>query len=575
MLLKNEEVAKEFNQYFRHITDSLDLYEFPDVRVCEGRDDIDNIVHKFRNHLSIIKINERYKVKGNFSFRLATTKEIKTIIRDLPTNKAAGGEITVNVLKKSKFSFNELTICVNYALINGKFPITLKNANVTSVHKKDDPTDKTNFRPISVLPLLSKVFERVIYNQLGKYMDTFLNKLLCGFRKAHSTQHAVFKLLQRWQNELDNSGLVGTILMDLSKAYDCLPHDLIIAKFEAYGLSKSSLSLLLYYLTLRTQRVKIGSSYSIWNEIKRGVPQGSILGPLLFNAFINDIFMFIEKTEICNFADDNTVYDCGEDLSNILENLKHDLKILLKWFRINSLQASPGKFQFMILDKKKRNSVKLIINTTEIEESRKVVLLSIANDNVLIFNEHIDNLCRTANYKLHALRRIRKYLSSEKAKLLYSAFINGQFNYAPLVWIFCRKKLYVKIQKIHHKAVKVVYNSNKNYDELLRNNNEVTIHQSHLRALICEVFKSSNNLNPKFMWSHFVFKNITYNIRKGHLMKLPAAKSTSYGINSVSFRACLLWSSLPQSIKYSESIVELKAKMKDLGNIDCSCILCR
>ena len=101
------------------------------------------------------------------------------------------------------------------------------------------------------------MFERVIYNQLGKYMDTYLNKLLCVFRKAHSTQHA-----------LDNSGLLGTIPMDLSKAYDCLPHDLIIAKFEAYGLSKSSLSLLLDYVTSRKQRVKIGSSYSVWNEIK-------------------------------------------------------------------------------------------------------------------------------------------------------------------------------------------------------------------------------------------------------------------------------------------------------------------
>ena len=143
--------------------------------------------------------------------------------------------------------------------------------------------------------------------------------------------------------------------MDLSKAYDCLSHDLIIAKFEACGLSKSSLSLLLDYLTSRKQRVKIGSSYSVWNQIKRGVPQGSILGPLLFNVFINDIFMFIKKSEICNFADDNTIYDCGEDLSNILENLKRDMKILLKWFRINSLQVNPGKFQFM---KNEKNEIR-------------------------------------------------------------------------------------------------------------------------------------------------------------------------------------------------------------------------
>ena len=193
ILLTNEEVAKKFNQCFGHITDSLDLYEFPDVRDCEGRDNIDNIVYKFRNRPSITKIKEQYKVKENFSFRRDTTEEIKEIIKDLPTNKAAGCEIPVNALKKSNFSFDEVTTCVNYALINGKFPITLKNANVTPIHKKDDPTDKANFRPISVLPLLPKVFERVIYNHLGKYMDTFLNKLLCGFRKVHSTQHALFK----------------------------------------------------------------------------------------------------------------------------------------------------------------------------------------------------------------------------------------------------------------------------------------------------------------------------------------------------------------------------------------------
>ena len=122
----------------------------------------------------------------------------------------------------------------------------------------------------------------------------------------------------------------------------------------------------------------------------------------------------MEKSEICNFANDNTIYDCGYDLSNILENLKRDMKILLTCFRKNCLQANPRKFQLIILGKKKQNSVKLIINSTKIGESKKVVLLDITIDNLLTFN----NLCRTANYKLHALRRIRKYLSLEKAKLL-------------------------------------------------------------------------------------------------------------------------------------------------------------
>ena len=153
----------------------------------------------------------------------------------------------------------------------------------------------------------------------------------------------------------------------------------------------------------------------------------------------------------------------------------------------------------MISGNKKQNSVRLIANSTEIEEI-SVVLLGMAIDNLFTFNEHIDvvplsYLCRTANYKPHASRRIRKYLSLEKAEFLCNEFINSQFNYAPLAWIFFRKKQYWKIQKIHHKAL----NSNNKYDKRFRDSNQISIHQRHLHGLICKVFKSLNNLNPEFM----------------------------------------------------------------------------
>ena len=137
------------------------------------------------------------------------------------------------------------------------FPDSLKIANITPAHKKDEPTNKENYRPVNVLPLLSKVFEKLLYDQLSEYLEKYLNALLCCFRKAHSTQDALFKLSQAWQEELDKSGFVGTILMYFSKPYDCLPHDLLVAKFEPYGIDKTGLSLIYDYLSNRKQRRKI------------------------------------------------------------------------------------------------------------------------------------------------------------------------------------------------------------------------------------------------------------------------------------------------------------------------------
>ena len=145
------------------------------------------------------------------------------------------------------------------SLKTGAFPDSVKSIEIALIHEKVDLFDKENYRPISILTLISKVFEKIIYSQVYSYMQLYLNTLLCEFRQGHGTQHALFRLLQTWQKELDESGYTGTVLMDLSKAYDCLPHDLIIAKFEAYGFDNTSLRLFHNYFSNRKQRVKIGS----------------------------------------------------------------------------------------------------------------------------------------------------------------------------------------------------------------------------------------------------------------------------------------------------------------------------
>ena len=210
-------------------------------------------------------------------------------------------------------------------------------------------------------------------------------------------QHALLKLLQSWQQVLDNGGFIGTILMDLSKAYDCIPHNLLIAKLECYGVDKASLRLLLDYLTRRKQRTKIGSSFSSWYHINTGLPQGVILDPLLFNIFIDDLFFSIQKSEVCNFADDNTLFCGDKNLDFVFLNLNSDLSNVMDWFKINSLRANPGKFQFMALGANKNDCFNLNVAGKVIPSSSEVKLLGITVDYDLKFRKHINELCRKAS----------------------------------------------------------------------------------------------------------------------------------------------------------------------------------
>lgn len=146
-----------------------------------------------------------------------------------------------------------------------------------------------------------------MFQQISSYISNLLSPYLCGFRKGYNAQHALLRLKNSLNKSLDKKESIGLLMMDLSKTFDCIPHNLLIAKLHAYGFSKNSLRLIYSYLKGRNQRVKINAEYSSWKEILDGVPQGSVLGPLLFNIFINDLFLFVENSEICNYADDNSL----------------------------------------------------------------------------------------------------------------------------------------------------------------------------------------------------------------------------------------------------------------------------
>ena len=206
-------------------------------------DPVKKAIQKYSNHPSIIKI------KGSmsdgverFNFKNVELNDVQEVINKLDTKKSSSGTIPVKVIKTfDRDCVKSLKNCLNKCIDDANFPNELKLAEIIPIHKKDDKTNKANYRPISILPALSKVFERVLYNQLNSFFENKLSKFLCGFRRNYSTQHTLFRLLKDWQLCLDNSGVVGTILMDLSKAYDCLPHDLLIAKLVAYGVQEKGL----------------------------------------------------------------------------------------------------------------------------------------------------------------------------------------------------------------------------------------------------------------------------------------------------------------------------------------------
>ena len=207
----------------------------------------------------------------------------------------------------------------------------------------------------------------------------------------------------------------------------------------------------------------------------------------------------------------------------------------------------------MLLGGKERFQYKCNIEDTYVFCKDKVVLLGITIDNKLTFEAHIENLCKKATYKLWALQRIRKFITAMQAKALASSFVNTQFNYCAIVWMFCSRKSKFRLENIHKRVLRVVYNEcEKNYKDLLADHDEISIHQKHLQFLGNEVFNSTNKLNLQFMWCFFENHESPYNLRCVSVIKLPGANTTKYGTNSLNFGCAILWNIIPKNITFQD-----------------------
>ena len=498
---------------------------------------------KYKDHPSIKVINQNVALNGNtFSFSHVSPNEVMKQIDLLDKNKSNSGNIPTGMLKAMReIVCPYLTDCINSTVYDCNFPNELKEADLIPLFKNDDSKYKGNFRPISVLSPAFKIYERLLKDQICPYFQCKLSEILCGFREWYSTQHASIRLIEQWRKCLDASGIVDTILMDLSKACDCLPHDLLIAKQEAYGFDFNRLCLMYSCLDCRHQRVKIGSHRSTAKGIKIGVPQGSVLGPLLFNIVINDLCLVRLDSDICNFADDNTIYSCGIDLHEIVTNLESDLSRLLEWFTNNGMVVNPKKFQLMSLGLKGQRRLRLNINDNKSSATDHVKLLGIEVDNKLKFNKHVKTLCSKVTKKVSAFSRLNTYISREQALTICNAVILSNFNYCPLIWLFCNKGANKEIDSTHKRALRILY---REYDcpleTLLTRSGSFCIHVRNLQKLMKEIYKSMNQLNPSLVWEFHEEKHVTYNLRIKNLCKLPKIKTQGYGQESLSFRGGFL-----------------------------------
>ena len=312
---------------------------------------------------------------------------------------------------------------------------------------------------------------------------------MCGYRKGFNTQYALLSLIEKWKKTLDDNGYTtGAILMDLPKASDTINHELLIAKLYAYGFSKDALKLIHSYLSDRWQRTKINKSFSSWSTLLKGVPQGSVLGPILFNIYLNDIFYFLH-CNICNFADDTTPYVCNKNLKFVLEQLEEQSNIALKWFEDNYMKMNSGKCHLFVSGNKYEQMWAKIGND-KIWESRTVKLLGITIDNELKFDEHIDNICMKAQRKPSVLARIRKYLDFNKSRTIFKTFFESQFKYCPLTWMFYSRTTNNKINNLHERALRLVYDDYRStFKELLENDNSFSVQNYNIQILCVELYK--------------------------------------------------------------------------------------
>ena len=492
-----------------------------------------------------------------FEFKEVTYQQIMKILQTTKPSKAAG--IDKVPAKLIKDGANEiaapLTFLINTSLQSGIFPTSEKIAIITPLYKSGDRTNIDNYRPISVLNIISKTVERAVYNQLSEYLEenNLLSDQQYGFRRKRSTRDAGTKLSDEIRENKDKSYVTGALFMDMRKAFDTVNHNCLLQKLVYYGIFGKEVQWISSYLFHRSQVVFLDRVLSNREFITYGVPQGSILGPLLFILLINDLPLQSKHCQVLMYADDTVIYYSNKCLQEIERCINSDANAIQLWMQENCLILNPkkGKTEFVIFAARKRNiPVNITIDNSVINQPESYVYLGVRLDCHLTMNEHFQSMYKRVASRIKLLRKVRHKISPTAAEIIFNSMIQPLLFYCYPVFGQMSATWLGKFENLVGRA-KAIVNGRKNWP---------TFETRLKRKIAVDAFKAFNvNANEKYvMISHSI------NTRGNHCKaRLPRVRSAAAGQKLSYYQGALVFNSLDVKLRKEKSFVTFKNILKN------------
>ena len=543
------EITEAFNSHFANIGQEL---------ACE-------ISETDVNVLSYLK-----PVQNKFILRTTDVQTVIDLIKKIDGKKATGlDRIPCRLLKSAvDVVAPSLTEIFNQSISRGVFPMEWKLARVTPVFKKGSKSDVNNYRPISVIPIVAKIFEKIVYDQLYRYLNSnnLLTNCQSGFRSLHSTLTALLETANSWNVNIDKGFLNGVIFIDLKKAFDTIDHEIVIQKLESYGIRDNELKWFKSYLSDRSQKCFTNGHLSSLRPVTCGVPQGSILGPLLFLIYINDLPNCLSEGIPRMYADDTTISYAASTLSNIQTQLNLELKNINIWLRSNKLSLNVAKTEFMVIGSRQRLQNQgdcastLQVEDKQINKVENTKSLGVYIDDKLSWKTHISKISKKISSGIGALKRVRPFVNQHTATTIYKALIEPHFEYCSSVWDGLSQQLSDKLQKLQNRAARVITCSgyDTSSDLLLKQLGfeKLQVKRSKQKAIM--VYKSLNALTPSYLEDLFTIKSAPYIFRDSENKLIIPKPRTDYCKRSFSYSGSVLWNGFPVELRKSSSLSQFK-----------------